>query len=157
MKKPILILLLIVASFTVKAQSKPDSSKSLNGEDELLRAQPKAIEPPSDQTPYNQGFVTVVNEPKFPQGGAFGFSRYIQKHLNDTKHSDFGQGKVVINFIVEKDGNLSNVKATNSFNDEAASIAVAIVKKSPKWVSATQNQQPISMGVSVTVDFGMNN
>ena len=47
-------------------------------------------------------------------------------------------GKVLVSFVVEKDGSLSDVKVIKNPNDELSAEALHVVKKSPKWIPGMQ-------------------
>ncbi len=87
-------------------------------------------------------FTQVENEPKFP-GGESAWKGYLERNLNPSipfnKGAPGGIYKVIVKFIVNKDGSISEVKAETKHGYGMDSAAVALIKKGPKWVPALQN------------------
>jgi len=86
-------------------------------------------------------FIPIEKEAEYP-GGVQAWVRYLQKNLRapEAALNDVGQGRVVVRFVVDKDGNVSEVEAIsgpeqNGMREEA----VRVIKKSGKWVPALQN------------------
>lgn len=80
--------------------------------------------------------------PSFP-GGQNAWKQYLQRNLNldlpVQKGGPPGKYIVVVEFIVDKEGNLSSVKAMNDPGYGTAAEAVRVIEKGPKWVPAMQN------------------
>jgi periplasmic protein TonB len=86
-------------------------------------------------------FIPIEKEAEYP-GGVQAWVRYLQKNMRppEAALSDVGQGRVVVRFVVDKDGNVSEVEAIsgpeqNGMREEA----VRVIKRSGKWVPALQN------------------
>ncbi len=90
-------------------------------------------------------FTKVEYEAEFP-GGHEAWIKYIvskvQANKDSLKNEDFGT--CVVKFIVNKDGNISNVEATTMQKTQLAKIAVEAVRTGPKWVPAKQNGQIVA-------------
>lgn len=63
------------------------------------------------------------------------------------------QGRVVVDFIVEKDGSVKDVQVTKSVHHLLDEEALRVVKASPKWKAATLAGQPVRVKISVPVEF----
>ena len=87
-------------------------------------------------------FTKVENESKFP-GGEPAWRRFLAKNLDPGIPVDNGapEGiyKVIVKFIVNKDGTISNVQAETKHGFGMDSAAVEVIKKVPKWDPAIQN------------------
>lgn len=93
---------------------------------------------------YDKVFTKVEKEAKFP-GGPDGWRRYLERNLNANVAADdgapLGNYSVKVQFIVDKQGNISNVqaiekpKACPSCGPEAEKV----IKRGPKWEPAVQN------------------
>lgn len=98
-------------------------------------------------------------ESSYP-GGASAWSRYLNKTLKYPQEAQDNeiQGTIIVQFIVDKEGNVSDVEAvsgpsTGGLRDEA----VRVIKKSGKWEPAIQNgrkvksykKQPITFRLEV--------
>ena len=65
-------------------------------------------------------------------------------------------GIVQVEFIVEKDGRVSNAKALNSVFPEIDKEAIRIVMLSPKWKPAKQNGQAVRCYFQIPISFVIN-
>jgi periplasmic protein TonB len=93
---------------------------------------------------YDKVFTKVEKEAKFP-GGPEAWRRYLERNLNANAAQEdgapAGSYTVKVQFIVDKEGNISNVQAIESPKacPSCAAEAVKIIKKGPKWDPAVQN------------------
>ena len=85
-------------------------------------------------------FRIVEIPAQFP-GGADAWRRYLERNLNYPEPAvDNGtQGNVMVQFVVDREGNISAVEALNDPGDGLAREAVRIIKQGPKWQPAEQN------------------
>ena len=92
-------------------------------------------------------FTKVENEAAFP-GGEAAWRRFLEKNLNASTPVDNGapQGtyKVIVKFIVSKDGSISDVQAETKNGYGMEEEAVKIIKKGPKWTPALQNGRNVN-------------
>lgn len=100
--------------------------------------QPKKVEEDWDKT-----FTKVEIESDYP-GGQGAWLRYLQKNLNYPQEAQDNeiQGTVTIQFIVDKEGNVSDVEAISGPNELRAE-AIRVIKKSGKWEPAVQNGRKV--------------
>jgi protein TonB len=63
------------------------------------------------------------------------------------------QGKVILNFIVGKDGKITNVTVSKSVSPSIDKEAVRVIRDSPRWVPGMQFGQPVWVWYSVPVSF----
>lgn len=89
-------------------------------------------------------WTKVENPAEFP-GGAKEWARYLQKNLRypDLAIENGNQAVVRVQFVVDKEGNISDVQALNDPGDGLAEEAVRIIKKGPKWLPAEQNGKKV--------------
>jgi periplasmic protein TonB len=111
--------------------------------------------PKKDETDYDQTFTKVEIESEFP-GGMAAWARYLNKtlHYPEEAQNNEIQGSVVVQFIVDKDGNVSNVEAISGpteggLRDEA----VRVIKKSGQWTPAVQNGRKVKSYKKQPVQF----
>jgi protein TonB len=98
-----------------------------------------------DETDYNQTFTKVEIESMYP-GGAAAWLRYLNKNFRypqDAINNEI-QGTVVVQFIVDKEGNVSEVEAvsgpeTGGLREEA----IRVIRQSGKWIPAIQNGRQV--------------
>ena len=97
--------------------------------------------PAKVQEDYDQVFTKVEIESEFP-GGAAAWLRYLNKNLrypDDAVNNEI-QGAVVVQFIVDRDGTVSNVEVLSGpANGGLREEAIRVIKKSGKWTPAIQN------------------
>jgi len=96
----------------------------------------------------NQVFIAVEVEPTFP-GGLKKFKNYV----NENKQSGETTGRVIAQFIVERDGSISNIKILRSAADVLSTEATRLLTNSPKWTSGIQNGQQIRCYYTAVLDF----
>jgi protein TonB len=119
----------------------------------------KAVVVVKDETNYDQTFTKVEVEAEFP-GGTAAWSKYLQRTLNSSAPGDngapAGSYPVIVQFIVDKEGNISDVKALTSHGYGMEDEAIRVIKRGPKWKPAIQNgrqvkayrKQPVTFVVS---------
>jgi periplasmic protein TonB len=99
--------------------------------------------PKKEEEDWDKTFTKVEIESSFP-GGDGAWIRYLTKTLvypQDAQDNEI-QGKVTVQFIVDKEGNVSDVEAIEGPNELRAE-AVRVIKKSGKWAPAVQNGRQV--------------
>lgn len=90
----------------------------------------------------NTIFTKVEVEASFP-GGDAGWRRYLEKALAGFSPADAGAPEgsyqVIVQFVVDKEGNISDVKALTSHGYGMEDEAIKVIKKGPQWKPAVQN------------------
>lgn len=89
-----------------------------------------------DDKPYSLSGIDV--KPEFP-GGMNAFYSFISSNYNVTDSKDFPGGKVFVNFIIEKDGEVSEIKVLRDVGFGTGEEAIRVLKKCPKWIPGEQN------------------
>ena len=100
-----------------------------------------AAPPVAKQEDEDKVFTKVEIEASFP-GGLSGWTKYVTKAINadiDEISEDGNFGTCVVRFIVDKNGNVSEVEATTMKGTKLAQVAVNAIRKGPKWTPAQQN------------------
>ncbi|MFM9910830.1 MAG: energy transducer TonB [Chitinophagaceae bacterium] len=99
--------------------------------------------PKKDEEDYDKTFTKVEIESEYP-GGNSAWARYLNKSLKypqDAVDNEI-QGTIVVQFIVDKEGNVSDVEAVSGAQ-ELRDEAVRVIKKSGKWTPAVQNGRQV--------------
>lgn len=96
----------------------------------------------------------VETMPEYP-GGQAGLNKYIIENLiyPPTAVNDGIEGRVVCQFVVEKDGSISDVKVVRSVAPILDNEAVRIIKNMPKWKPATQEGKAVRTNYTLPVSF----
>jgi len=100
---------------------------------------------PKETEDYEKTFVKVEIESEYP-GGRSAWLRYLNKnfHYPDEAISNEVQGVVVIQFIVDKEGNVSNVEVISGPDQGGLrEEAVRVIRKSGTWIPAIQNGRKV--------------
>lgn len=102
-------------------------------------------------------FSVVEVMPQYP-GGQIAMLKYIMENIKYPKQAMKKgiQGRVVVSFIVEKDGRVSNVRLLRSVESSLDKEAVRVVKSMPKWSPGKQNGKPVRVRFNVPVMFKLN-
>lgn len=101
-------------------------------------------------------FLTVEVPAQFP-GGFEAWKKYLERNLNAGLPAENGAqaGKytVMVSFVVDKEGNISDVKAENEPGFGTEAEAIKIIKKGPKWQPAIQNGRKVAYRARQQVTF----
>lgn len=112
--------------------------------------------PKVQQEDYDKEFKTVQIEAKFP-GGAGAWQKYLERNLNSNAPVDNGAPPgnytVVVSFLVDKSGNISEVQALNDPGYGTAQEAVRVIKKGPAWTPAVQNGRNVIYRQKQSITF----
>ena len=99
--------------------------------------------PKKEEEDWDKTFTKVEIESEYP-GGASAWQRYLNKNLRYPQEAIDAevQGTVVVQFIVDKGGNVSDVEAISG-PKELRDEAVRVIKKSGSWTPAVQNGRQV--------------
>jgi TonB family protein len=99
-------------------------------------------------------FSAVEHVPEFP-GGINAFGKYLAKSIRypSNARKNNVQGRVIISFVVEKDGSLSNVRVARGVESDIDAEASRVIRKSPKWTPGKQNGHLVRVAYSVPIAF----
>lgn len=100
------------------------------------------VEAPKDDEDYNKVFTVVQIPAEYP-GGLAAWNKYLERNLNSNAPVDngapAGRYTVVLSFIVDKTGNISEINAENDPGYGTKEEAVRVLKKGGGWKAAVQN------------------
>ena len=102
----------------------------------------------------NEIYSSVEQMPLFP-GGEVALVKYLDSHIQyppEAKNNNI-QGRVVVQFVVDKTGNVGEVKVVRSVAKDLDKEAVRIVKSLPKFTPARQNGQAVAVWYTLPVTF----
>lgn len=102
----------------------------------------------------SQPFFIVEQMPEFP-GGEAALRKYLAASIKyPVIATENGiQGKVFVNFVVEANGGISNVKVTRGVDSSLDKEAVRVVKSMPKWIPGKQGGQAVRVSFTVPINF----
>lgn len=115
-------------------------------------------EKPSEEKKKEEVFSHVEQMPKFP-GGDAELYKFISNNLNYPAMAieNNVQGRVVVQFVVTKDGSIGNVKVVRSVDRDLDNEAIRVCKKLPKFIPGKQNGQPVNVWYTLPVTFKLQN
>ncbi len=99
-------------------------------------------------------FDEVDVKPEYP-GGMIQFYNFIGKNYRAPEQKNLN-GKVIIEFIIEKDGSLSNFKVARDLGSGTGTEAIRVLKRSPKWKPGILNEKPVRVLNHLPITIGGN-
>lgn len=96
----------------------------------------------------------VEQKPEFPGGEAAMYKWLGDNIVYPSAASEEGvQGRVVVEFVVGKDGSITNVRVVRPRHPALDKEALRVVKAMPKWVPGRNNGQPVKVTYTLPVTF----
>jgi protein TonB len=133
--------------------NKITGDKDLKGQEDA----PIVIEKPSDgevvqddTNLYNSAGVEVA--PEF-NGGINKWYAYLKNNVRQIEDEDFKGGKVIVQFVVEKDGSLTDIKVLRDVGYGTKEDAIKLFSRSPRWTPAEQNGKKVRCTFVQTISY----
>ena len=101
-------------------------------------------------------FSVVEQMPQFPGGDSKMFT-YISRNLKyptDAKNNNI-KGRIFIEFVVEKDGSITNTKVLRGIGESFDQEALRVVKSMPNWKPGEQRGEPVRVKVLLPIYFAL--
>lgn len=122
------------------------------GETYVIKAPPAIIE--KEEEIEDVIFVVAETMPSFPNGNA-ALMQYLSKNIKyPTISAETGtQGRVIVQFVVDKDGTITNpvvVKSVDAYLDKEA---LRVINAMPKWTPGKQRNKPVRVKYTLPVMF----
>ena len=144
----------------VEKSNKAIGAINVEGNDEVggevlkLKEEIAAPEPPKQQVEENKVFDVVEQMPSFPGGMGALMSWLSQNIKYPVIAAENGvQGRVIVQFVVEKDGSITDVKVAKSVDPSLDKEAARVVSAMPKWTPGKQNGSAVRVKYTVPVTF----
>ncbi len=130
------------------AQQKVEERRDVSPPDDTT------VPPPLEAEKKDIVFTSVEQIPQFP-GGEKALFLYISKSLYYPKmaRENEVQGKVFVEFIIEKDGSISNIKVLRGIGSGCNEEAMRVLSRMPKWLPGKQNGAAVRVKYIVPVIF----
>ena len=92
--------------------------------------------------------------PEFP-GGMQGLFEYMQNNVNYPKEAKNQkiEGRVIVSFIVEKDGSISEVHPLTAVHPLLDKEAIRLVNEMPRWKPGTEKGKAVRVSFALPVSF----
>ena len=101
--------------------------------------------------------IAVEENPEFP-GGTAALMAYLRKNIKYPAicRENNIQGKVIVTFVVNKDGSIVDVEVAKGVNPALDKEAVRVISQMPNWQPGRQLGRPVRVRYSVPVSFRLN-
>ena len=98
---------------------------------------------------------TIVEDQPQPKGGMAAFYEFIGKKLKyPAQARRMGiEGKVFVEFVVDKDGTITDVKAIKGIGAGCDEEAIRVIQSSPKWNAGKQRGRPVKVRMILPITF----
>ena len=102
----------------------------------------------------NKAYDAVDEMPQFP-GGPSALFEFLSKNIQYPKEAEDAnlQGRVIVSFVVEKDGSVSNAKVVRPIDPLLDAEALRVVNSMPKWIPGKQNGEAFRVKYTIPVTF----
>lgn len=139
-----------IGSFNVEGNS--DEGATLKVEQQIKEEKVEEKKPEEDVT--TKIFKTVEQMPTFP-GGMGALMQWLGKNMTyPAVAAENGiQGKVIVGFVVERDGSVTDVKVLRGVDPALDNEAVNVVKRMPHWIPGKLNGQAVRVSYNIPVTF----
>lgn len=110
------------------------------------------VEKPKEVVP--DIFTQVEQMPQFP-GGEAALMKFLSSHINypPIAAENNVQGKVTLQFVIEMDGHVGEVRIARSVDKSLDQEAIRVVKLLPKFTPGRQNGHPVRVWYTLPVQF----
>ena len=168
MKKFILLLMICLMPFAINAQVKSNGnstgSRNHNSyyekgtEDrDVTKTLKEEVVVKSNEKPKEvkeETFRSVEQMPQFP-GGEIALMKYLQSHIiyPPTAAKNDIEGRVVVQFVVKKDGSIGEIKVVRSVDPELDAEAIRVCRSLPNFIPGRQNGVPVNVWYTIPVTF----
>jgi protein TonB len=164
---------MISAALPQEEVQEEKSAEQLNKVDDMTEIAPEQLEPApqesendsleqkkDEQPPINQNgddeeaLRMVEQLPEYP-GGMVEFMKWLTKTLKYPEEALKRkiEGKVMISFIVDKDGSLSDIKVVKPANPLLDAEALRVARMMPKWKPGTDNGKVCRTMIAIPIVF----
>ena len=99
-------------------------------------------------------FDVVEQMPEFP-GGQTGLMQYLSQNLKYPAIAEENgiQGRVICDFVVERDGQVTDVKVIKAVDPSLDNEAVRVIQAMPKWKPGKQDGKPVRVKYALPISF----
>ena len=104
-------------------------------------------------------FLIAETMPSFMDGTIETFRAWVMQNVKFPQIAADNniQGRVVLSFVIDKDGRLTDIEVLQSPDRSLSEEAIRVLSKSPKWSPGKQRNQTVRVKFTLPVDFRMQN
>ena len=121
---------------------------------EVLKAKEVIAQPEPPKQEETKVFDVVEEMPSFP-GGPGALMSFLSSNIKYPVVAEENgiQGRVIVAFVVERDGSITDVRVVKSVDQSLDKEAVRVVKSMPRWIPGKQNGSAVRVKYTVPVTF----
>ena len=146
------LALLLLPSFNLKAPNVISPNNEKNGPTIL-----RTVGDDSTESDQEEVYQVVEQQPSFPGGREelFKYLTYNVKYPIDATKNKI-EGRVLVTFVVEHDGSISNVDVANSVYPSLDKESIRVVSGMPKWIPGKANGKTVRVKYTIPITFRLN-
>ena len=132
-----------------------DASQTEDAKEEVVApVSPEAKEAPADSTAKEEVFMVAEQMPEYP-GGMKEMLKFLQENVKYPENAmkNNVQGRVIVQFVVEKDGTPTEFKVARSVDPDLDAEALRVLQTMPKWKPGMQRGEVVRVKFTVPVSF----
>lgn len=132
-----------------------DASQTEDAKEEVVApVSPEAKEAPADSTAKEEVFMVAEQMPEFP-GGMKEMLKFLQENVKYPENAmkNNVQGRVIVQFVIEKDGTPTEFKVLRSVDPDLDAEALRVLQTMPKWKPGMQRGKIVRVKFTVPVSF----
>ena len=107
-----------------------------------------------EPTDTNEIYMVVEDSPQFP-GGLQALLDYLHDNIKypESCRRDSIQGRVIISFVVEKDGSINSAEIVKGVHEQLDAEALRVIDAMPKWKPGKQRGKTVRVKYAIPVNF----
>ena len=132
-----------------------EATKTDDVKEKAATEKPEVVEIPAEKAETkDEVFMVVEQMPEFP-GGIQEFMSFLSKNIKypASAMAKNVQGRVIVQFVVEKDGTPTEFKVIRSVDPDLDAEALRVMKEMPKWKPGMQRGQVVRVKYTLPVTF----
>jgi len=131
-------------------EDKKISTINQEGSDDSFNASVGPVETVVEAPKVEQIYEAVEEDAEFPGGKP---SDFVSSHFNPDAAADV-EGKIIVRFVVELDGSISNVDVARGLSPEANREAIRVIRSMPRWKPGKNNGKAVRSRFSLPILIG---
>ncbi|MDE7438044.1 MAG: energy transducer TonB [Muribaculaceae bacterium] len=137
----------------VTQEGSDDADKFKAVQEQVVVKEPEPEKPKEEEI-----FIAVEQPAEFP-GGTAAMMKWLGQNINYPEAAQMNdiQGRVMVKFVVEKDGSIGKVEILKGVDRDLDREAIRVVKKMPKWQPGKNNGVPVRSYFNLPVMFKIQN
>lgn len=143
-------------------EEKVETRMEIKSEDDQTQRQTEVYIPPPPPKPKEEVteeiFVVVEEQPEFP-GGQAAMMKFLSDNIRYPviAQENAIQGRVICNFVVERDGSITDVQVVRGVDPSLDREALRVIQQMPRWKPGKQRGAPVRVRFTLPVVFRLQN